>query len=178
MNDDQDQVVLVDQDDREIGVAEKVAAHREGKLHRAFSVFIFNNQDNLLLQKRADDKYHSGGLWSNTCCSHPRPGESTEEAAHRRLMEEMGFDCPLEHILSFVYHAPVSGELAEYEYDHVFIGFCGTVTPQPNPTEVQDWEWVHVDDLQRDLKQNPDKYSYWLREVLDRVIAAYREKRS
>ena len=118
----QEQVILVDQQDREIGVAEKLEAHRKGKLHRAFSVFLFNAKDEMLLQQRAAEKYHSGGLWTNTCCSHPRPGEPTEAAARRRLREEMGISCNLNKAFDFIYRAEFDNGLIEHELDHVFIG--------------------------------------------------------
>jgi len=115
-------VVLVDENDNEIGVEEKINAHRKGLLHRAFSIFVFNSKNELLLQKRAADKYHSGGLWSNTCCSHPRPGENLKDAAHRRLQEEMGFDCSLREVFSFLYKKSFDNGLTEHELDHVFFG--------------------------------------------------------
>jgi len=120
----EEQVILVDENDNEIGVEEKISAHEEPpKLHRAFSVFIFNPQKQMLLQQRALSKYHSPGLWTNTCCSHPRPGESSEDAAHRRLMEEMGFDTDLMEAFTFTYKAPFDNNLTEWEFDHVFIGY-------------------------------------------------------
>ena len=128
----EEQVILVDEHDREIGTDAKLSAHAAGKLHRAFSVFIFDTDGNMLLQRRAATKYHSGGLWSNTCCSHPRPGESVHEAAQRRLQEEMGLDCSLQLALSFTYRKELGNGLSEYEYNHVFLGqFNGT--PAPNP---------------------------------------------
>lgn len=164
----EEKVILVDEEDRAIGAAEKLLTHREGKLHRAFSIFVFNSNGELLLQKRARTKYHSGGLWSNTCCSHPRPGESIHEAAHRRLQEEMGFDCDLKGILSFTYKVQFDNGLFEHEYDHVFVGqYDGE--PAPNPEEIDDWKWVNFEELQEDIQNNPDRYTYWLKISIDKI---------
>lgn len=161
-------VVLVTPDDREIGTEEKLAAHRRALLHRAFSVFVFDRRGRLLLQRRAAGKYHSAGLWSNTCCGHPRPGEPTDRAARRRLKEEMGFDCPLEHVFSFVYRAALTGDLTEHELDHVFIGqFDGA--PRPDPGEVEEWRATPVAELLDDLERNPGLYSVWLPPALDGI---------
>ncbi len=165
-----DQVILVDRDDNPIGVGEKTATHQRGTLHRAFSIFIFNPAGHMLLQQRAHHKYHSGGLWSNACCSHPRPGEETQKAAHRRLQEEMGFDCPLEEVFQFIYRAELDNDLIEHEYDHVLVGvYDGQVTPNPN--EVAAYQWVEVEALQRDVQTHPDRYTVWFKQVLDRVVA-------
>ncbi|MGC8851384.1 MAG: isopentenyl-diphosphate Delta-isomerase, partial [Candidatus Micrarchaeia archaeon] len=138
-----EQVILVDENDRELGVGEKMEVHRNGQLHRAFSIFVFNSDGKLLIHQRAKEKYHSGGLWTNTCCSHPRPGEKLDEAIHRRLVEEMGFDCPLKEVFSFVYQVKFENGLFEHELDHVYIGkFDGD--PKPNPAEVMDWKWVDL----------------------------------
>jgi isopentenyl-diphosphate delta-isomerase, type 1 len=165
----EDQVILVDENDREIGAAGKLAAHREGLLHRAFSIFVFHPNGKLLLQKRARTKYHSDGLWSNTCCSHPRPGEAIQAEARRRLSQEMGFVCDLEEVFDFTYRIKLTDQLTEHEIDHVFIGtFDGD--PVPNPEEVDDWKWIEVEQLQRDLQGNPADYSYWLRICIDQVL--------
>lgn len=161
-----EQLILVDEDDRELGVAEKMQAHREGALHRAFSVFVFDHGGRLLMQKRAASKYHSAGLWSNTACGHPRPGETTKDAARRRLREEMGFDCELRAAFEFVYRAEVGGELIEHEYDHVFVGACDR-SPAPDPAEVEDWRWVSMDELRRNLNEEPHRYSRWLKLVIE-----------
>jgi len=162
-------VVLVDENDKEIGVEEKIKAHREGRLHRAFSIFIFNSKGEMLLQQRARHKYHCGGLWTNACCSHPRPGESLNDAVHRRLKEEMGFDCELKEIFSFIYYVEFDNGLKEHEFDHVFIGlFDGEV--KPNPDEVQDFKWVKIEELVKDIASNPDKYTYWFKLALPRVL--------
>ncbi|MBN1954174.1 MAG: isopentenyl-diphosphate Delta-isomerase [Anaerolineae bacterium] len=169
----EEQVILVDSKGQEIGAGPKMEMHRAGKLHRAFSVFVFNSRGELLLQQRANDKYHSGGLWTNTCCSHPRPGEPTEAAAHRRLREEMGFDCQLEEQFQFTYRAQLDNGLVEYEYDHVLIGQHDG-DPIPSPEEVGDWKWVAMDDLQRDVREHPERYTHWFRLAIERVISAYR----
>lgn len=165
-----DPVTLVDENDNEVGVEEKLAAHRSGKLHRAFSVFIFDSGGRLLLQKRAFAKYHSGGLWSNTCCGHPRPGENRRDAARRRLKEEMGIDCELAEKFSFVYRADLSSGLIEHEYDYVFFG-SHDGEPVPNPEEVEDWKWLDMENLRADVGRNPHSYTFWLAACLDRVIA-------
>jgi len=158
-----EQLILVDAHDRELGVGEKLQTHREGALHRAFSVFVFDGEGRLLLQKRAAGKYHSAGLWSNTACGHPRPGEATEAAARRRLREEMGLDCDLRAAFEFVYRAELDGALVEHEYDHVFFGTHEGAPPAPDPSEVEDWRWVSMDELRRDLRDEPRRYSYWLK---------------
>lgn len=170
----QDRVILVDRLGREIGTEEKLKAHRGGKLHRAFSIFIFNAKGELLLQKRAETKYHSGGLWTNTCCSHPRPGESHYCAARRRLKEEMGFDSELTEFFSFIYHTKLDNNLFEHELDHVFVGnYDGH--PVPNPDEVDDWKWINIDSLERDVGENPDRYTHWFKLILNRVIKQYKK---
>ncbi len=126
-----EEVILVDENDNELGKEEKLKAHKEGKLHRCFSILIFNSKEELLIQKRAKNKYHSGGLWANTCCSHPKPGEDTEIAAHRRLKEEFGFDCELKQLFNFTYKKTFDNGLTENEFDHVFIGITNS-EPIPN----------------------------------------------
>ncbi|MCS6959078.1 MAG: isopentenyl-diphosphate Delta-isomerase [Pseudanabaenaceae cyanobacterium SKYGB_i_bin29] len=163
-------LILVDEHDREIGVGEKLAVHRSGQLHRAFSIFVVNPQGELLLQQRAWDKYHSGGLWTNTCCSHPRPGELVLEAAHRRLQEEMGFDCELVELFSFIYYAELDGGLIEHEYDHVLLGkFAGV--PQVNPLEVVAWRWIDAKKLEEEIRNYPDRFTYWLRQCYPQFLS-------
>ncbi|MFC1668803.1 isopentenyl-diphosphate Delta-isomerase [Spirochaetota bacterium] len=162
-------VVLVDENDNELGTEDKITAHVEGKLHRAFSVFVFNDEGKLMLQRRAEDKYHSGGLWSNTVCSHPGPGEEIIEAAHKRLKNEMGFDCPINEIFSFVYQADFENNLSEYELDHVFFGAFNGI-PHVNEKEVYDWKWVDVSELKNNIEEEPELYTYWLKEALDKVM--------
>src|SRR5215207_2793445 len=157
-----EQLILVDASDRELGVGEKMEVHRAGALHRAFSVFVFDGRGHLLMQKRAADKYHSAGLWSNTACGHPRPGEATPEAARRRLREEMGFECELREAFQFLYRAELDGALVEHEYDHVFVGLYDG-DPAPDPSEVEEWRRVTVGELLRDLTERPHLYSRWLK---------------
>ena len=164
-----EKVILVDETDKEIGFEEKIKAHKEAKLHRAFSIFVFNSKAEMLLQKRAKSKYHSGGLWSNACCSHPRPKEDIEQAAHRRLMEEMGFDCDLQPSFDFVYKANLDHELTEYEFDHVFIGkYDGKV--KLNPKEAEDFKWISIDDLKENVEKHPEKYTVWFKCALIEVL--------
>ncbi|MCA6503311.1 MAG: isopentenyl-diphosphate Delta-isomerase [Pseudanabaena sp.] len=167
----EEKIILVDTSDRQIGTAEKLQAHRDGLLHRAFSIFVLNSQDQLLLQKRAKHKYHSGGLWTNTCCSHPRDEEPNLIAAHRRLQEEMGFDCELQELFSFVYRAELDHNLIEYEFDHVFVGYSDR-EPVLNPEEAEDWKWIDLAVLQADIRKHPETYTYWLRDCCDRLVAA------
>ncbi len=165
----EERVILVDEDDREIGTEEKLEAHKQGLLHRAFSIFVVDSGRRMLIQKRASGKYHSAGLWSNTCCGHPLPGEPVEQAAHKRLREEMGFDCALEHAFNFTYKAYLGNGLSENEYDRVFVGqFEGE--PRPNPEEVEDWRWIAMEELRADVQERPDRYTYWLGRCLDGVI--------
>ncbi|MEP6691572.1 MAG: isopentenyl-diphosphate Delta-isomerase [Gemmatimonadaceae bacterium] len=161
-------VVLVDPLDRQVGVAGKQAAHRDGLLHRAFSIFVFNARGETLLQRRAAGKYHSPGLWSNSCCSHPRPGETPLDAAHRRLGEELGFDCALEPAFSFIYRASLDAGLTEHELDHVFTGEWSD-DPVPNVAEVDAWRWVALNELRHDVGAHPDRYTVWLRIALDQL---------
>lgn len=165
-------VILVDHDDRETGVMEKIQAHREALLHRAFSVFVFNSKGELMLQQRALGKYHSPGLWTNTCCSHPRPGEETEAAAHRRLHEEMGFDCTLTKIFHFTYKAPFDNNLTEHEVDHVFVGFSDTL-PVINPEEVESYRFATLDDISVEMAENPELFTVWFQIAFERVAEYY-----
>ena len=158
---------MVNEQDEAIGLSEKLEAPRSGDLHRAISVFVFNTKGELLLQKRAAGKYHGGGLWSNTCCSHPRPDESSIDCAHRRLKEEMGFDCPLEERFSLIYRADVGNGLTEHEYDHVFFGVHdGNI--RPDPSEVEDHTFVATDKLIRDAENHPDRHTVWFRIIMEK----------
>ncbi len=160
-------VVLVNEKDEEVGVMEKLEAHkRGGTLHRAFSIFIFDDEGRLMLQLRSKRKYHAGGLWTNTVCSHPRPGESVEKAVRRRLEEEMGFTTAVDRVGALIYRAPVGNGLTEYEYDHVFVGFYND-EPVPNPEEADGWKWVEWEGLLRDVKKNPHAYTPWFRIILE-----------
>ena len=166
-------VILVDAHDTPVGTAEKLEAHQTGRLHRAFSVFVVNDRGELLLQRRAGGKYHSGGLWSNTCCSHPRPGEATDAAARRRLAEEMGFTCTVEPAFTMIYRAHVGRGLIEHEYDHVFVGHWNG-NPEPDPAEVDGWRWIAPAELRGEVARHPQRFTYWFRvaltELLDRGL--------
>lgn len=162
-----EKVILVNEQDNELGLMEKMEAHEKGLLHRAFSVFVLNHQNHLLLQQRALHKYHSGGLWTNTCCSHPRKGETNEQAAHRRLMEEMGFDCELQHVLEFTYKANLDQGMTEHEYDHVFVGRYNQ-NPKINPQEAHAFAWRSLSDIKEDLRQKPQNYTEWFKIIFDR----------
>ncbi len=157
-----DFVVLVDEKDNKIGVEEKLKAHQNGgRLHRAFSIFVFNSQGYVMLQRRALTKYHACGLWTNTCCSHPPDGESVVDAAHRRLKEEMGFDCGLREIFSFIYHADVGNGLRENEYDHVIIGRHDGA-PKLNKDEAMGWKFVSMQQLEHEIRAKPSDFTPWL----------------
>ncbi len=157
-----EQVILVDENDRQIGLMEKQAAHVNPHLHRAFSIFIFNSKGELLMQQRALSKYHSPGLWTNTCCSHPRDGETLTEATSRRLMEEMGMTCEMHEVYTFIYKAPVGQGLTEHEFDHVWIGRSDE-TPQINREEVESWKYVSLSDLKVDIQLHPELYTEWFK---------------
>ena len=162
-----EKVILVDRKDRQVGMGEKLETHLKGRLHRALSIFVFNSKGELMLQRRALGKYHCGGLWSNTVCSHPRPGEKIGKAVHRRLKEELGFDTPLHEVFSFIYRVKFANGLTEYEFDHFFFGrFDGK--PKPNPKEVCDWKWINLKDLRKDVNAHPKKYTYWFMKALPR----------
>jgi isopentenyl-diphosphate Delta-isomerase len=164
-------LILVDEQDRQIGTGEKMEVHRKGLLHRCFSIFVFDERGRVLMQKRAAGKYHSGGLWTNTCCSHPRAGEELIDAAHRRLREEMGFDCELEERLTFVYRAELDNELTEHEYDHLLVGsWDGPVAPEPE--EADGYEWIEVDELRDEISRRPERFTVWSRIAFDKLIAA------
>lgn len=161
-----DYVILVDEKDNEIGTQDKLQAHKDGNLHRAISVFVTHG-DEILLQQRADEKYHSAKLWSNTCCSHPRPGEKTVDAAKRRLQEEMGVECELKHCGSFIYREELENGLIEHELDHVFLGVLQDPTDFCiNPSEAKDAKWMSTTALETDLKKHPERYSSWMAEAL------------
>lgn len=161
-------VILVDENDNPKGVAGKMEAHKKALLHRAVSVFIINPEGKWILQRRALDKYHSNGLWTNTCCTHPNPGESSADAAHRRLREEMGLECELKELFAFSYIEKLDNELTEHEYDHVFFGITGS-EPVINTEEVEDWEAVSFADLHDDILKNPDNYTSWFKMIYERV---------
>ena len=159
-------IILVDTDDNQIGTAEKIQTHKTGLLHRAFSIFVFNSKGELLLQKRAKTKYHTPGLWTNTCCSHPIPGENILENAEQRLKKEMGFECNLQEKFSFIYKAELDQGLTEHEFDHVFIGiFNGQ--PHPDPEEVEEFAWLSLDRIRENIKDHPEKYTFWFKSILE-----------
>jgi len=159
------QVVLVNPSDDPIGTMEKLEAHRKGLLHRAFSVFVFNNNNELLLQQRAIEKYHSGGLWTNTCCSHPTPDESLEAAGSKRLQEEMGFMAALENRFAFEYRVELDNGFTEHEFDHVLVGrYNGPI--HPNPAEVMDYKWVSLMSVNEDIARNPERYTSWFKIIM------------
>ena len=164
-----EKVILVDEDDNELGTMEKMEAHIKGELHRAFSVFIFNSNGELLLQQRALDKYHSPGLWTNTCCSHPRLNEETHDAAQRRLVEEMGMHSSVKEAFSFIYKSKFDNDLTEHELDHVFIGQDDTL-PKINTEEVASYRYVSLADLEQEIKHDPEAFTTWFRICLARVI--------
>ncbi len=162
-------VILVDTEDNPIGKMEKLEAHEKALLHRAFSVFVFNENKELMLQQRALSKYHSPGLWTNTCCSHQRVGETNIEAGKRRLQEEMGFSVELEDVLSFIYKAPFDNGLTEHELDHILIGnYNGN--PKPNPDEVESWKWASIDYIVEDIGQYPEKYTAWFKIIFQKYL--------
>ncbi len=155
-------VILVNESDQQIGIMEKMAAHIVPRLHRAFSIFIFNSQGKLLLQQRALTKYHSPGLWTNTCCSHPRNGETMEQATSRRLQEEMGMTCDMHEVFTFIYKAPVGLGLTEHEFDHVWFGQSDD-TPLINTEEVASWKYMSLDNIAEDMRQHPESYTEWFK---------------
>ncbi len=161
-------IISVDNLDKETGYIEKMEAHEKGVLHRAFSILIFNSNNQLLLQRRSLGKYHSPGLWTNTCCSHPRYGENLEDAIHRRLKEEMGFSCDLKEVFSFIYKVEFDNGLFENEYDHVFIGkYDGEIVA--NKDEVEDFKWIDINELKADIKDNPQLYTYWFKHLFNKI---------
>lgn len=163
-----DKVILVDEHDRELGTQDKLQAHVEGNLHRAFSIFIFNSKGQVLMQQRAAGKYHSAGLWTNTCCSHPQPGISMEQALQQRLMEEMGMSCTLEFQFSFRYKASFDNGLTEHELDHVYFGMSDTL-PIPNPEEVDQYKYMDMGQLKDDIALHPEKYTAWMRIIMEKL---------
>jgi isopentenyl-diphosphate Delta-isomerase len=165
---EEEQVILVDENDNEIGLMPKTEAHKKALLHRAISVFIFNSNGEWLLQRRALAKYHSGGLWTNACCTHPLPNESNIDAANRRLKQEMGIKCLLKELFSFTYKESLDNELTEYEFDHVFIGITDNI-PQINLAEVSEFKYFIYNDLSLDIKKNPNHYTVWFKKIIERV---------
>ena len=165
-------VVLVDDAGNSIGMMEKLEAHQKGLLHSAISVFVFNTAGEVLLQQRAFSKYHSGGLWTNACCSHPRPDEFVPAAAHRRLNEEMGMDCELEALFDFTYRHDFDNGLTEHEFDNVFAGISDEV-PNPDPGEVAAYRYASPREILKDINENPDAYTVWFKLIITRVLNIY-----
>ena len=161
-------VILVDPDDNETGIMEKMEAHRKALLHRAISVFICNSKGEWLLHRRANDKYHSSGLWTNACCTHPYPKETNMEAANRRLMEEMGMQCDLNELFSFTYKEKLDNELTEHEFDHVFLGITDE-NPIINTDEVMDWKYITFKSLKEDIEINASMYTAWFKKIVENV---------
>ena len=171
----EEQVILVDKNDQQIGLMPKMEAHEKGLLHRAFSVFIFNDKGETMLQQRASDKYHSPGLWTNTCCSHQRDGESSIEAGRRRLQEEMGFSCELEEVFSFIYKAPFDNGLTEHELDHVMVGYYDH-DPRINKEEVEHFVWMTLDEIKLDMQKHPQKYTEWFKIIFKESYEKIKER--
>ena len=163
----EEQVILVNEKDEKIGLMPKMEAHEKALLHRAFSVFIFNDKNELMLQQRALHKYHSPGLWTNTCCSHQRDGEDSVEAGKRRLLEEMGFTTELKKTTSFIYKAPFDNGLTEHEYDHILVGTYNE-DPTINEEEVASWDWMSLESVEKEIKDAPEKYSAWFKIIFEK----------
>lgn len=163
----EEEVILVTEKDEQIGTMPKMEAHEKAKLHRAFSVFIMNDKGETMLQQRAAQKYHSPLLWTNTCCSHQRVGETNIEAGRRRLQEEMGFKADLKELFSFIYKAPFDNGLTEHELDHVMMGYYHGV-PKINPDEVADFKWMKPEDIKNDIAKNPHQYTIWFKIIFEK----------
>jgi|UniRef100_UPI0037C09060 isopentenyl-diphosphate delta-isomerase len=162
----EEQVILVNEKDEPIGLMNKMEAHEKAVLHRAFSVFVLNDKNEVMLQQRAHQKYHSPLLWTNTCCSHQRAGETNLQAGKRRLFEEMGFQVELKELFHFIYKAPFDNGLTEHELDHVMIGYSNEI-PSINPDEVESWKWMKIEDIKEDMIQNPALYTIWFKIIFD-----------
>ncbi|MFN8255982.1 MAG: isopentenyl-diphosphate Delta-isomerase [Bacteroidales bacterium] len=168
-------VILVNESDQEIGIMDKLEVHKKGILHRAISVFVFNSKGEWLLQQRASDKYHSGGLWTNTCCSHPAPGESTAVAAERRLIQEMGMHCSLKPVFNFIYRDELDNNLTEHELDHVFVGYSDDI-PKINTAEVKDYAYIDFGEIENKVRQRPDLYTAWFKRIFRKVHETVNQK--
>mgnify|MGYP000051689030 FL=1 len=162
----EENVILVNEKDEPIGLMPKMEAHEKAVLHRAFSVFVLNDKNEIMLQQRAHHKYHSPLLWTNTCCSHQREGETNIQAGSRRLFEEMGFQTDLKELFHFIYKAPFDNGLTEHELDHVMIGYYNDA-PSINPEEVEDWKWMPIEAVKSDIQNNPDLYTIWFKIIFD-----------
>lgn len=166
----EEQVILVNENDEQIGLMPKMEAHEKAVLHRAFSVFVFNHQNQLMLQQRAADKYHSPLLWANTCCSHQRAGETNLQAGKRRLQEEMGFVCDLEEKISFIYKAPFDNGLTEHELDHIMVGYYDG-NPNINKEEVEDYKWMTLEEVKIDMALKPEIYTEWFKIIFEKFYS-------
>ena len=171
---EEEKVILVNEKDEPIGLMPKMEAHEKGLLHRAFSVFVFNDKNELMLQQRALSKYHSPGLWTNTCCSHQREGESNLEAGKRRLQEEMGFTTDLKDTMAFIYKASFDNGLTEHEFDHILVGNFNAV-PNLNPEEVSAWKWMKLEDVQKDMQTHPERYTEWFKIIFDKYYQSIQQ---
>jgi isopentenyl-diphosphate delta-isomerase len=169
-----DYVILVDENNNQIGIEEKILAHKKNLLHRAFSIFIFNDSFEILLQKRAPNKYHSGNLWTNTCCSHPLENLSLVESAKKRLVEEMGINANLNEVFSFIYQAEFGNGLSEYEYDHVLFGISNN-QPILNPDEAIDYKWIKISDLKAQIEKNPGNFTVWLQIMINNYFKYFED---
>lgn len=169
-----DYVILVDENNNQIGIEEKILAHKKNLLHRAFSIFIFNDSFEILLQKRAPNKYHSGNLWTNTCCSHPLENLSLVESAKKRLVEEMGIKANLNEVFSFIYQAEFGNGLSEYEYDHVLFGISNN-QPILNPDEAIDYKWIKISDLKAQIEKNPGNFTVWLQIMINNYFKYFED---
>ncbi len=170
-----EEVILVDENDAVLGSMEKMEAHEKGLLHRAFSIFIFNSNGEVLLHQRAFEKYHSGGLWTNACCSHPRMNESLSEATTRRLNEEMGLACKMDKVFDFIYKADLDQGLSEHEFDHVFVGISDE-EPKPNPEEVAHYKYLSLEQIDQELQDHPEEYTEWFKICYPRIAQLIREQ--
>lgn len=171
----EEKVILVNEEDQQIGLMGKMEAHEKGLLHRAFSVFILNDKNELMLQQRAKHKYHSPLLWTNTCCSHQRENETNIAAGQRRLQEEMGFEVPLSEMFHFIYKAPFDNGLTEHELDYVLIGYFND-SPNINPEEVEDWKWMSILDIKNDMELNPANYTAWFKIIFEEFFHHFEDK--
>lgn len=162
----EEKVILVNEKDEPIGLMPKMEAHEKALLHRAFSVFVLNDKGEMMLQQRASHKYHSPLLWTNTCCSHQRDGETNVQAGRRRLQEEMGFTVELKELFNFIYKAPFDNGLTEHELDHVMIGYYNDA-PLINPDEVESWKWMAIEDVKKDIEKKPEIYTVWFKIIFD-----------
>ena len=173
----EENVILVNESDEQIGLMPKLEAHEKAVLHRAFSVFILNSKNEIMLQQRAHHKYHSPLLWTNTCCSHQRNGETNIQAGSRRLFEEMGFKVELKELFHFIYKAPFDNGLTEHELDHVMIGYYNDA-PVINPDEVESWKWMKIEDVKKDMEIHPELYTIWFKIIFDEFYHFLEESRS